>query len=236
MTSGVRQYTKRQRFGEFEIQRGLRSTLFHRGYRWIFPNANTITGYEADLIAVSSSMYAYEYEIKCSLSDFKNDLSKLEKHAALSGSIDTEPHPFIPGLSILKNKSMMRNRKYRIVFRDRRPKQFWYVIHGFELSPEEVPAYAGLMVAKQDDPWMYEGELRPSSGCKFRVIKDAPDILPAFKVDKARLHRTITNMSYKYWDIASDLISASMSRDHYGDKVKRLEKELKELAKGKEGE
>jgi hypothetical protein len=40
----------------------------------IFPNMDTITGYEADILAVTRAGYAYEYEIKLSLADFRADM------------------------------------------------------------------------------------------------------------------------------------------------------------------
>ena len=71
---------------ERQIQIGLYLFLTRRkGIPNLWPNTDKITGYEADLLAVTKAGYAYEYEIKRSLSDFRADKKKLEKHASLSG-------------------------------------------------------------------------------------------------------------------------------------------------------
>ena len=42
-----------------------------------------------------------------------------------------------------KRHKLLLDRSYKINIK---PKYFWYVCHGFEITPEEVPAYAGLLL------------------------------------------------------------------------------------------
>lgn len=161
----------------------------------ILPNTDIITGYEADMLAISRSLYATEFEIKLSLSDFRADLKKRAKHASLSGKVKKVPNPYSWGQEEKEievpediQEHGIRFWKYRC-YCHLRPKQFWYVIHGFDVPINELPDYAGLM--------RYTGQkVYPI----FETIKQAP-ILKAQKVDQTRITHAIGNMLYRYWDM-----------------------------------
>jgi hypothetical protein len=161
----------------------------------VFPNMDTITNYEADVLAVSRAGYAYEYEIKISLADFRADMKKVCKHASLSGKVKKIPYPYDwnpHDIYVLSDApedpfQAMRN---GTCYPEKRPKQFWYVIHGFDVPDAELPTYAGLMkyaVPEVGLPW-------------FETIKQAPN-LPAKKVDKDLLHHATANMLFRYWSL-----------------------------------
>lgn len=86
----------------------------------VIPNVHTDSygGSEVDALYITNSGYVHFYEIKCSKSDFKNDFKKKRHQLLLSRS---------PKINI-------------------KPKYFWYVCHGFSITPNEVPEYAGLIL------------------------------------------------------------------------------------------
>ncbi len=176
---------------EYLIQNKLYEYLrFQRSFRAIFPNMATITMYEADILALTGSGYVYEYEIKTSLSDFRADLKKRLKHASLSGNVRRIKHPWWEEEEDIwvcddaptdPHKAIM----YRC-YPQYRPKQFWYVIHGFELPTNELPPYAGLM--------------RYHAAGHFETLVEAPTL----KAQKARpetIDRALSNMLCRYWNI-----------------------------------
>ncbi len=101
--------------GECEIQR----TLFwkHRSAATIMlPNFTPAEWYESDLYVVTNAGYSVEYEIKTSLTDFRADFRKKEKHRRLRG-------------------------EYRA---SGRPTRFFYACPAMVISLRDVPTYAGL--------------------------------------------------------------------------------------------
>ena len=90
-------------------------SMRHR-FKWVYPNVY-IDENEVDLLHITDSGYAYFYEVKASLSDFRNDLKKPRHKLLLERS----------GKLLLK------------------PKQFIYLTYGFEIPPDEIPEYAGVL-------------------------------------------------------------------------------------------
>lgn len=84
---------------------------------------NVTTGCnEWDALYITEAGYAYGYEIKLSLSDFKADLKKHRHSLLLNHVLKMGRHSL--GISI---------------------KHFYYVISGFDLKPSLLPEYSGLM-------------------------------------------------------------------------------------------
>ena len=81
-------------------------------------------GYEADVLMITKSKMAYEYEIKTSRSDFKQDFKKISKHKIYS---DSKPH-------------LVRSRNY-----PKKPNYFYYVCEEGLIKLSEIPKYAGLV-------------------------------------------------------------------------------------------
>lgn len=172
------------------LYRQLRPSFTH-----VFPNMAEITMYEADLIAVSRAGYAYEYEIKLTLSDFRADQKKREKHASLCGATREMAYPYAWGdKRIIHVMADAPEDPYKAMrfqcYPHLRPKEFWYVTHGFEIPEQEIPEYAGLM------------RYRPNrlGYLRFEVIKQAPK-LKAVKVDEKRIIHATNNMLYRYWEL-----------------------------------
>jgi hypothetical protein len=177
---------------ERQIQNALYYYLVN-SFEIIFPNMDIVTSYEADILGITRAGYAYEYEIKTSLSDFRADRKKREKHATLAGTIrriEYPPAPWVrgPDYYVMADAPDDPREALRYqCFPDRRPKQFWYVLCGFSVPNGELPEYAGLMTYDVDKN-------------RFFVIKAAPN-LPALKVSQERMKRALRNMLYRYWQL-----------------------------------
>jgi len=163
------------------------------GLLYIFPNIDTITGYEADLLAITRHGYAHEYEIKISLSDFRADLKKKHKHASLSGNTKTIPSPYYPAWgpeTVYVMADTQKTGEYMLndeCFPENRPKYFWYVVAGFIPPINEVPVYAGLMT--------YNSENKI-----FECVKKAP-VLPSKIVSPELINKATKSMTFRYWDM-----------------------------------
>lgn len=163
----------------------------------IYPNMDNITGYEADILAITKNGYSHEYEIKCSLADFRADMKKICKHASLSGKVKSIPYPYSYGgapkqVWVMDSASGSYHEMMRYQCRpDLRPKNFWYVTHGFDVPIETVPEYAGLMKYLPEKQNYFD---------KFVVVRNAPN-LPAQKVDAKRINRAERNMLFRYWGL-----------------------------------
>lgn len=175
------------------------TTVQNALYRWlrasnrwpILPNVDCITGYEADMLTVTNAGYVYEYEIKLSLSDYRADLKKVQKHASLSGRFKTVPYPLHrfadapETINVISDCS--ETNPYKIYSArchpEWRPKQFWYVICGFDV--DQIPEYAGLM--KYADR-------------RFETIKKAPN-LEAKPANPSSVNHALNNMLFRYWNL-----------------------------------
>jgi len=93
---------------------------------FIFPNTY-IGKYEADLLEITKSGYAYEYEVKISRSDFKNDAKKRPKSRPWQSP---------------------RKSKFEIIADGSRINYFYYIVPENLVSVDEVPEFAGLIYAK----------------------------------------------------------------------------------------
>jgi hypothetical protein len=100
---------------ETKLQRLIRSK-YHQTSKIIIENIYFFSyDWESDVFIVKNNGYIYEVEIKISLSDFKADLKKVEKHRQLK-----EQSGFIPN-------------------------KFFYCTPKGLLKLEDIPEYAGLI-------------------------------------------------------------------------------------------
>lgn len=106
------------KWSEELIQQQLRySFLSPNSVKYFIENLN-IYDWESDVLKITKSGYAYEFEIKISRPDFKNDFKhKKKKHILLESK---------------ENSSKI-------------PNYFYYVVPEGLVSEEEVPEYAGLI-------------------------------------------------------------------------------------------
>lgn len=86
----------------------------------ILPNFY-VQGYEMDLFKLKNSGYVYEYEIKISRADFKNDFKKNNKYKSVT------------------------NTKHNDISTGKRCNRFFFVVPENLITIEEVPEYAGLI-------------------------------------------------------------------------------------------
>lgn len=114
---------------ETNIQQGLWQDL-RSGSQIVIPNFTPLCWQECDIYQITKAGFAVEFEIKISVSDFRADKKKVDKHRALSGET----------IAMFGGRAMLR------------PKRFWYVMPAdiAENVRSEIPDYAGLMIAK---PW-----------------------------------------------------------------------------------
>ena len=106
--------------------------------------------WESDKLIWTKSGYIYEFEIKISRSDFKNDFKhKKEKHIILQG--ESEGNLFMPSAY----ESFERNKNLYVSFED-------YVD-----QPEEVPEYAGLIWILKEYSYIRQS---------YAIMKQAPQL------------------------------------------------------------
>lgn len=106
------------KWSEELIQQQLRySFLSPNSVKYFTENLN-VYDWESDVLKITKSGYAYEFEIKISRGDFKNDFKhKKKKHLLLENK---------------ENKAKM-------------PNYFYYVVPEGLITEDEVPEYAGLI-------------------------------------------------------------------------------------------
>ena len=103
---------------EAKLQRHL-AMRFNRTGSLCVPNCG-VFGWEADLVRVSPSLIASEYEIKVTLADFRADAAKRWKHMTLANNDGR------------RAKGMT-------------PQRFWYAAPEGVVPIGEVPEHAGLI-------------------------------------------------------------------------------------------
>lgn len=159
---------------ENEIQ-----TDFYRqeGHRFgtIIPNCFPPQWYECDLLAITKSGYMYEYEIKLTVTDFKNDTKK--------GHRDHWPAWY---------SKEIKTKHQRLGIHDPNgPSCFWFIVPEGLISPQEVPSFAGLIYFIES-PWAH-----------FVRQKKAPR-LHSVKMSNKALSKARESLYYRYWNLRLD--------------------------------
>jgi hypothetical protein len=116
---------------ETQIQNRLATELIDRGHEHVVPNVSCWgRTWEADLVSVTKSGYAYEWKIKLTSADFRRDKRK-DRHTCLKDTYE-------------KGR---RNRRIG-TWRGAGPSRFFYVLGpDVDSSGIEVPDYAGVVDA-----------------------------------------------------------------------------------------
>ena len=135
--------------------------------------------WESDKLIWTKSGYIYEFEIKISRSDFKNDFKhKKEKHIVLASTIARDKAKEIQ-MSLFEQKEQenrhwsreMLESRYgdidAMVKGKRMPNYFYYAVPTGMLEPDEVPPYAGLIYI--DSEYRYVKQ-------SYRIVKEAPQL------------------------------------------------------------
>lgn len=134
--------------------------------------------WESDKLIWTKAGYIYEFEVKISRSDFKNDFKhKKDKHIILKGP--TEEEQLMPGFywfyehnkhlysSIDECKAKLKPTDSYYIANHRKPNFFYYAVPDGMIKPDEVPEYAGLIYIKQECQFSYQS---------FAIVKKAPQL------------------------------------------------------------
>lgn len=115
---------KRSNIESKSIDYSLVMNLYEKGHSPISTHFTGLGLGECDVISISKSDYIYEYEVKISRSDFKNDFKK-NKHQLM-----------------LEKKSVKESKDDIYYFT---PNYFYFVVPKDLIKIEEIPEYAGLI-------------------------------------------------------------------------------------------
>lgn len=149
-------------FTEEYIQKKLDGFFAESTKKYVIENLYVFS-WESDKLIKTKSGLIYEFEIKISKSDFKNDFKKEKRHLILEGKdIEEDVYEMIDGKYQLTHQIHNSTDKYK------RPNYFYYAVPDGLITEEEVPEYAGLIYIMPDD-----GEYHYTW---FRIIKQAPKL------------------------------------------------------------
>lgn len=134
--------------------------------------------WESDKLIWTKAGYIYEFEVKISRADYKNDFKhKKDKHIILKGP--TEEEQMMPGFyrfyewnkhhysSIDECKAKLKPTDSYYIANHRKPNFFYYAVPEGMIKPDEVPEYAGLIYIKQECQFSYQS---------FSIVKKAPQL------------------------------------------------------------
>ena len=151
--------------------------------------------WESDKLIWTKTGYIYEFEIKISRADFKNDFkNKKEKHIILKGP--TEEERFMPSFyqsyewnkhlynSIDDCKARIKPGDSHLIESHKKPNYFYYAVPERLIQPEEVPEYAGLIYILKE--YHYERQ-------SYVIVKKAPFL------HKQKYKDGELNLAEKFW-------------------------------------
>lgn len=127
------------KFTEEYIQKKLDGFFAESTKKYVLENLYVFS-WESDKLIETRSGLIYEFEIKVSKADFKNDFNKKDKHVILEGK---ETH--IPTFDGLEPKYKERYEKNYLVSHFKKPNYFYYAVPEGLVALEEVPDYSGLI-------------------------------------------------------------------------------------------
>lgn len=150
---------KKEEMSEAMLQRRLRS--FKSNPKYVAQNMYLFR-WESDFLCKMKSGYWVEVECKISVSDFKKDFEKIEKHEffklgcfwkyratkRITDEKELADYDY-PGNRIVKEgKTWMVYSRCQQVTQEKRPNYFWYCVPWYMADDVEplVPEYAGLVV------------------------------------------------------------------------------------------
>lgn len=148
------------KFSEGFIQEALEKYFAENSVRYFMDNL-FVFRWESDKLIETKTGYIYEFEIKISKADFKNDFkNKKDKHMILAGS-KACGQEYLPSFLEWYEKLVERaktsayarsnlahyesDKERNKIDNQRKPNKFYYAVPEGLIQPEEVPAYAGLI-------------------------------------------------------------------------------------------
>ena len=180
--------------------------------------------WESDKLIWTKTGYIYEFEIKISRADFKNDFkNKKEKHIILKGP--TEEERFMPSFyqsyewnkhlynSIDDCKARIEPGDSHLIENHKKPNYFYYAVPEGLIQPEEVPEYAGLIYILKE--YHYERQ-------SYIIVKKAPCL------HKQKYRDGELNLAEKFWwNWQSDRRLRKEAQKERDEASKALQEELK---------
>jgi len=212
------QGTKKEELTEQSIQQRLNHFFATHKYK---ADGLYVFEWESDKLIWTRSGYIYEFEIKISRADFKNDFKhKKNKHIILKGP--TKEEQLMPSFyesyernkhlyaSIDECKARLKSNDRHYIANHRRPNYFYYAVPTGMLEPSEVPSYAGLIYIDSEYRFVNQS---------FRIVKEAPQ-LHKTKYTDAELN--LGEKFYYNWQTAlRNLHDAAKRADTAEGKLKR---------------
>ncbi len=129
-----------------------------------------VFGWESDYFGLTKSGYAIEIEIKISLSDFRADFKKQEKHIQLqnpAGWYQSWRSESVSKCGIHEGKYFYGAECCQVRFKKRfAPNRFYYCVPDYLVDKIELPIYAGLYVVSVDTRYV--------NSLKVEKVKEAP--------------------------------------------------------------
>ena len=161
------------KFTEEYIQRKLNGFFAMNTQKYVIENLYVFK-WESDKLIETRSGLIYEYEIKVSRSDYKNDFkNKKDKHVILEGK---EEH--IPSYEEYKERLSYYGNdisdKYYRTENFKKPNYFYYAVPEGMIDVSEVPSYAGLIYVLPED----KHETKDGRWCSTGIytVKQAPKL------------------------------------------------------------
>ena len=181
--------------------------------------------WESDKLIWTKTGYIYEFEIKISRADFKNDFkNKKEKHIILKGP--TEEELFMPSFyqsyewnkhlynSIDDCKARIKPGDSHLIESHKKPNYFYYAVPEGLIQPEEISEYAGLIYILKE--YHYERQ-------SYVIVKKAP------RLHKQKYKDGELNLAEKFWwNWQSDRRLRQEAQRERDDVRKALQEELAE--------
>ena len=173
----LQQGMKKEQLTEQSIQQRLNH--FFASYKYK-ADGLYVFSWESDKLIWTKSGYIYEFEIKISRADFKNDFKhKKEKHIVLASTIARDTAKEIQ-MSLFEQKEKDHPNHWSresleryygdidaMAKGKRMPNYFYYAVPTGMLEPDEVPPYAGLIYI--DSEYRYVKQ-------SYHIVKEAPQL------------------------------------------------------------
>lgn len=150
--------TENFNFTEEYIQKKLDGFFASSTQKYVMENLY-VFGWESDKLIETRSGLIYEFEIKISKADFKNDFIKEDKHKTLKG---------------WKYSNLVEEGGLLPLHFEKKPNYFYYAVPEGMITVDEVPEYAGLIYI------LPEGATSDMNGKyvfnRFYIVKNAPKL------------------------------------------------------------
>ena len=140
--------------------------------------------WESDKLIWTKAGYIYEFEIKISRADYKNDFKhKADKHLLLSSKMPKESGPVQEDL--FDNLLQHEQKRYPGITKEqvhtypdntKLPNFFYYAVPEGMLEPDEVPPYAGLIYITTEKQPKYHRDDPDKWYHDIKIVRKAPQL------------------------------------------------------------